>query len=224
VIAAKLGMPAKAWAKHRAVLLRGWSPADDGRLYHVTLTQRVLEMMQRRRSDSDRQAERRRKAAEESARQPAASRVDPHGVTDMSRVTPAGVHRESSTDHRPPNTEGEGIERESAKPRAAVASPHSRGIRLPTGWTPEPVHMAFAEGLGLRNGKAAAELEKFRDYWAAQQERLGQDHDRVDGRSDDLRRLLQAQREVRDLPAQREDHLADPAGPTEGRDRSGPGC
>lgn len=28
--------------------------------------------------------------------------------------------------------------------------------------------MAFAEGLGLRNGKAAAELEKFRDYWAAQ--------------------------------------------------------
>lgn len=28
--------------------------------------------------------------------------------------------------------------------------------------------MAFAESLGLRNGKASAELEKFRDYWAAQ--------------------------------------------------------
>lgn len=28
--------------------------------------------------------------------------------------------------------------------------------------------MAFAESLGLRNGKALAELEKFRDYWSAQ--------------------------------------------------------
>lgn len=44
----------------------------------------------------------------------------------------------------------------------------ARGSRLPPGWTPEPVHMAFADGLGLSNGKAAAELEKFRDYWAAQ--------------------------------------------------------
>ena len=64
--------------------------------------------------------------------------------------------------------QGEGIERESATPRAATASPHSRGVRLPAGWIPEPVHMAFAESLGLRNGKATAELEKFRDYWAAQ--------------------------------------------------------
>lgn len=44
----------------------------------------------------------------------------------------------------------------------------ARGSRLPPGWTPEPVHMAFAESLGLRNGKALAELEKFRDYWSAQ--------------------------------------------------------
>lgn len=27
--------------------------------------------------------------------------------------------------------------------------------------------MAFAESLGLHNGRAIAELEKFRDYWAA---------------------------------------------------------
>ena len=44
----------------------------------------------------------------------------------------------------------------------------TRGARLPPDWTPEPVHMAFAEGLGLRNGAAAAELAKFRDYWTAQ--------------------------------------------------------
>lgn len=44
----------------------------------------------------------------------------------------------------------------------------AKGSRLPPGWTPEPVHMAFAESVGLRNGRAANELEKFRDYWAAQ--------------------------------------------------------
>ena len=52
--------------------------------------------------------------------------------------------------------------------RERAAQPAGRGQRLPPEWTPEPIHMAFAEGLGLRNGKAAAELEKFRDYWAAQ--------------------------------------------------------
>lgn len=44
----------------------------------------------------------------------------------------------------------------------------ARGSRLPPEWTPPVEHMAFAESLGLRNGKATAELAKFRDYWAAQ--------------------------------------------------------
>ena len=56
-------------------------------------------------------------------------------------------------------------------PPAAVAAPAprpERGTRLPAGWTPGPEQQAFAESLGIRNGVAAAELEKFRDYWAAQ--------------------------------------------------------
>lgn len=105
VIAAKLGMPAKAWTKYRAVLLRGWSAADDGRLYHATMTARVTEMMKRRRSDSDRQAERRKREAKESARQATESQASQTGVTGMSRVTPTGVRPESSTEYRPPTRE-----------------------------------------------------------------------------------------------------------------------
>lgn len=91
VIAAKIGMTPKMWAKHRAVLLRGWQETSDGRLYHSTITARVLEMMRRRRSDSDRKAsERTRKTME--------SPVTP---TDVTRDS-AGVTPESSTDNRIP--------------------------------------------------------------------------------------------------------------------------
>jgi len=41
----------------------------------------------------------------------------------------------------------------------------ARGTRLPPDWVPEP---EFAESVGLTNGRASAELAKFRDYWAAQ--------------------------------------------------------
>lgn len=50
----------------------------------------------------------------------------------------------------------------------ADARPKSRGLRLPPGWSPGDEGIAFAEGQGLRNGKAAKELDRFRDYWAAQ--------------------------------------------------------
>ena len=60
-------------------------------------------------------------------------------------------------------------------PQSPVPSPTEaklprggRGSRLPADWEPEPEHLAFAESVGLRNGKAASELAKFRDYWAAQ--------------------------------------------------------
>jgi uncharacterized protein YdaU (DUF1376 family) len=54
-------------------------------------------------------------------------------------------------------------------PPASQAPPGGkRGERLPEGWEPGEDGMAFAAGEGLANGAAAAELAKFRDYWAAQ--------------------------------------------------------
>lgn len=95
VITALLGMTQKQWHRHRKALMRGWIVADDGRMYHDTITVRVMEMLAKRRSDSDRQATRRAAIAAERER-------DSAGVTAASRVTPTGIGCESSTDHLPP--------------------------------------------------------------------------------------------------------------------------
>lgn len=101
VIAGKLGIPEELWEKHSATLLRGWWLADDGRLYHSTLTKRVEEMMRKRRSDSDRQAAKRARLASESG-------PDHADVTRDTDVTHTDVGRESSTDNRlPSNTVSE---------------------------------------------------------------------------------------------------------------------
>jgi hypothetical protein len=54
--AARLGMEADAFQSSKAILLRGWIEADDGRLYHPTITQLVLEMMDRKAGNAQRQA------------------------------------------------------------------------------------------------------------------------------------------------------------------------
>lgn len=48
-----------------------------------------------------------------------------------------------------------------------VPTRHRRGSRLAPDWHPGDTGMAFAETHGLANGKAAAELERFRDHWTA---------------------------------------------------------
>jgi len=56
LISARIGMPPKAFAKHKAILLRKWWLADDGRLYHSVLVQRVMEMLDYRRKTAERVA------------------------------------------------------------------------------------------------------------------------------------------------------------------------
>lgn len=56
VIAAKIGASPKTWLKHRAALLRGWYAAADGRLYHPTVSARVMEMLEYRRKNAERVA------------------------------------------------------------------------------------------------------------------------------------------------------------------------
>ncbi len=56
VIRTKCRVPPKLWPTLRAVLLRGWWLADDGRLYHPTITARVLEMLEYRRKTAERVA------------------------------------------------------------------------------------------------------------------------------------------------------------------------
>lgn len=87
LIVARLGMPPKLFAKHRAVLLRGWWPAEDDRLYHDTIAVRVRAMLTSKEAERKRKADyRARMAAEAEGRS---------GSPDLSHGTDAGQQRDS---------------------------------------------------------------------------------------------------------------------------------
>lgn len=56
LIAARIGMSLPEFNANKRILLRGWTQADDGRLYHPVLTERVLEMIHARDRDRNRKA------------------------------------------------------------------------------------------------------------------------------------------------------------------------
>jgi len=90
LIAAHLGMPLDDFEPHRAVLLRGWAVADDGRLYHPVLVERVREMLAARDRERTRKAEYRARKSVPAA--PVSSEVPA-----LSHGTDGGVSRESAT-------------------------------------------------------------------------------------------------------------------------------
>lgn len=92
LIAARIGMPAKTFAKYRDDLLYDWERGNDGRLYHPMMTQRVHEMEDKRGKDAKRAAARRARAAGEDG--------STGGVTRDSDVTHEGVGGESDTKHQ----------------------------------------------------------------------------------------------------------------------------
>lgn len=96
LIALLIDMPPATFTKNRAVLLRGWWLASDGRLYHDTITNRVLAMLDKRANDAQRAATRRARKAEAAG--------SPPGITQESRVTHGGVGYESDTKHQAPST------------------------------------------------------------------------------------------------------------------------
>ena len=56
LIALLIDMAPASFAKAKPVLMRGWLPASNGRLYHPVITERVQEMLQRRRKEAERKA------------------------------------------------------------------------------------------------------------------------------------------------------------------------
>jgi hypothetical protein len=92
IIRAKCKVPAKDWARLRDVLMRGWWLADDGRMYHDTISQRVLEMLEYRRKESDRRDRNRKKPPPDTA----ALRATTTGQTEVSHVCPAGQPQDTT--------------------------------------------------------------------------------------------------------------------------------
>jgi hypothetical protein len=86
LIAARIGMPAEQFRASQSKLMRGWTPASDGRLYHHVIVERVNEMLTKR------EGARARQEAWRKARHEAQPEGDAAEVTDKSRV-PNGVSR-----------------------------------------------------------------------------------------------------------------------------------
>lgn len=81
LIAARIGLPLKEFAEQKALLLRGWVLHSDQRLYHATITENVLEMIERRNAEADRKAAYRLRQKEK--------------VPDLSRGTGSGQATDS---------------------------------------------------------------------------------------------------------------------------------
>lgn len=90
LIAARIGMAPKLFAKHRAVLLRGWWAASDGRLYHNTLAARALEMIASRGKNAKRVAEWKASKREQQAGN-ALPTGEQHGENDTGTGTGTGI-------------------------------------------------------------------------------------------------------------------------------------
>lgn len=193
-LAGAIGLPSAVFAQYRDVLMRGWWQAEDGRLYHDTMAERVLEMMGKRRSESDRKAaQRARKAADDHGRPtavprdtggtPAESDTSPTDVPRDTNGTTTGLHQESDTDHLPPEEKvSDGAKAPSssaeptsdppespkpkpAKPRPAAATPE---IPPPYGAIVDAYHEVLPEmpRVRLRQGKAWEQrCRAMRTFW-----------------------------------------------------------
>lgn len=137
VIAAMIGMPMKTWGRLREVLMRGWTAANDGRVYHETIGARVLEML-----------EYRAKTAKRVADFKAKQRSERNG-----NALPTGEQRDKNDTGTGTGTTTE------AKASVAAKSPRA-SRKCPQGFAPNG---EWAEA----NHPAVdwrAELEKFRDH------------------------------------------------------------
>ena len=125
-ISARLRMPLQRFQEHRAVLMRGWWLASDGRLYHPTITLRVLEMLQRR----DGWRERKGRQRTMSRVIPRDSTGSPAGVTPC----PSSTSTSTSTSNKTTTREAEGCSAvlfssgggEREQPIGALRAPHPR--------------------------------------------------------------------------------------------------
>ena len=160
LIAARLGMAPGTFAKHRSLLMRGWWQADDGRLYHKVLVQRVQEMLVKRAKDAERAAKSRANNA--------ASQANPSDVTRDTNVTHKPPTREFDTKHQAPDT---GKEKRKDRAPAAPACPSDVPPQVFADWVAlrkakrAPVTQTTLDGAVAEAERAALSLAEFLRIW-----------------------------------------------------------
>ena len=140
----------KRWKAIRDMALRGWFKCSDGRLYHRTVAEKVLEAW------ASRIARRERTEAARAARHthtPPVTEIATAHATDTATISVTEVATGSK------GTERNGTEN---KKEGSLRSPAARGTRLAADWEPSEADRTFALNLGLNVEITAA---NFRDYW-----------------------------------------------------------
>jgi hypothetical protein len=187
-------MSRASFIKHRAVLMRGWWLAEDGRLYHNVLVQRVQEMLAKRAKDAERAAKSR-----------AAKAKSPTNHASVTRDTPvnhAPPTCEFDTKHQAPDTS----ERTKPPPPPASAGAHPRAheagqFAMRPGWTPSPAFQTLLHTAGLVSPTPQAldaALAEFVAYWLTKPEEL---RDQVEWDRAFLKNLKRAKVEADSKPA-----------------------
>lgn len=159
LIRAKCKIPPATWGKVRAVLMRGWWLADDGRLYHDTIVLRVLEMLEYRRKEAERKGRTRGGHAD---------------VPDMSRGTSTGQTQDSTVSHDTGTGTTTSLREEEKPARKRAASPACPdGVDAQT-WSDfldlrrkksAPVTKTVIDCAGREAVKAGISLQAFLEIW-----------------------------------------------------------
>lgn len=152
VISALIGINDKTWAKYRKVLMRGWWKAEDGLLYHPTITARVLEMIDYRKKTAERVAK--HKLAKREQRdgnalptEEATVKNDTGTGTGTINTPPPPYAHAESDDPRPEPPAPEDLEPPQLRGRFAPDSCEVFPIEL--GWQPGPAFSVQAKALAL---------------------------------------------------------------------------
>lgn len=166
IIRAKCRIPPDTWAACRDVCMRGWWLADDGRLYHPTLTKRVLEMIEYRRKEAARRAGNRGKAQDSPAPDagvPRDTSGTDGGVTPDSTASPDTGTGTGTTQQDKPVVKG--------RRAAAPAAPDDVDAQVWTDWLDlrrkkrAPVTPTVLEGARSEAAKAGMSFEAFLRIW-----------------------------------------------------------
>nr|WP_258170335.1 hypothetical protein [Burkholderia multivorans] len=135
LIAARIGMSLEQFQSVKKRLMRGWWLADDGRLYHNTMVERVLEMIDRRDGERIRKANQRaKKEAERAAADDVAGSgcpADSGNVPDMSHGTDSGLPEDSNGTDATGTGTGTGSKPKTPGTSGGVGALHARSENTP---------------------------------------------------------------------------------------------
>ena len=166
LIRAKLKIPPKLWSPMAEVVMRGWWQAEDGRLYHDTIIERVLAMAGSR--DAERQRKADFRAKKEAERRATASVEVPnlsHGTSDGHQQD---GHGKDDTGTRTRTGTRTGLSNTPPPPTRETAS--SEVFPITEGWQPSPAFTTQAKLLGLPvlDAQTMAEgTSEFIAFWLA---------------------------------------------------------